>query len=117
MLARYFPRPVDVEEKHMVVVLIRHGKAEIAATPASEGKPDELRELTRDGKKKMRRAARGLLEICPKLDLIATSPLRRAVQTADVLAWAYRASAAGVPMVELQELTPGKRSAPVLAWL
>ena len=59
------------------------------------GKPDALRPLTRAGRKKMRRAARGLARLVPHLDALATSPLTRAVETGEIVARAIRPRAAG----------------------
>lgn len=101
----------------MQVLLIRHGRAESPDPKAPNGKADDLRKLTADGKKRMRRTTRGLPFICPKLDAIAHSPLPRAAQTAEIVAAAYKDAGADVPLVELRELSPGKRSALALAWL
>jgi phosphohistidine phosphatase len=61
----------------------------------------------------MRSVARGLHFIHPKLDLIASSPLVRATQTAAILAAAY----GRVPVIELAELAPGGTEDAVWAWL
>ena len=47
---------------------------------------DEKRDLTSEGRDRMREAARGLRKLGVELDLILTSPLVRAVETADVVA-------------------------------
>jgi phosphohistidine phosphatase len=66
----------------MQVLLVRHGVAE---EPGA--RPDEDRELTREGRRRMRRAARGLAAILSERpSVLATSPLRRARQTAEILA-------------------------------
>ena len=70
----------------MKLLLIRHAVAEEREDFAKTGDPDEQRPLTDVGRKKMKRAARGLAEIVDRIELIATSPLKRAVQTAEVLA-------------------------------
>jgi phosphohistidine phosphatase len=49
---------------------------------------DEKRALTSDGREKMREAARGLRKLGVELDLILTSPLVRAVETAEIVAGA-----------------------------
>jgi len=66
----------------ITLLLIRHGIAE----PRSAGTPDAERRLTREGKAKTQRAMRGLASICPELDAILTSPLPRALETAEILA-------------------------------
>jgi phosphohistidine phosphatase len=77
----------------MKLLLIRHGVAEDREEFAATGEPDEKRPLTDGGRKKMKRAARGLGGVVDRVDLIATSPLTRAVQTADVLAKEYSSAA------------------------
>lgn len=62
---------------------MRHGIAE-ARDPAS--KPDELRELTAQGKKRMRSAAAGLARLGVDPAEIVTSPLIRCRQTANIVA-------------------------------
>ena len=47
---------------------------------------DHKRALTNDGRSKMREIARGLARLGVRVDLILTSPLVRAVETADILA-------------------------------
>ena len=67
------------------VVLMRHGIAEDKG-----GKNDFDRELTDAGAKKMKKIARALAEIFPDADTLYSSPLVRAMQTAEHLASAYR---------------------------
>lgn len=69
--------------------------------------------MTADGKKKMRRAARGLRRLAPDIDRLVTSPYRRAMQTARILARAYEAQE---PVV-LQHLVPDAEPAAVARWL
>ena len=71
----------------MRLILIRHGKAE-NRDPKNKT-DDALRALTPDGKKKMRVAAKGLHRLYPHIDLLATSPLVRTVQTAEIIFAAY----------------------------
>jgi len=73
----------------MQLLVVRHAIAQDPAEYAQRHADDAGRPLTADGKKKMRKAARGLVELVPKLDLLATSPLTRAVETAAILAEAY----------------------------
>ncbi len=63
------------------VYLIRHG---IAAEP-SEYSHDEERPLTAKGYQKTKKVAQRLCEVGVKFDLILTSPLLRAYQTAKIL--------------------------------
>ena len=66
----------------MRLYLLRHGIAE-------EWRPDladEKRRLTAEGKRKVRLIARGLERMELELDLIVTSPLPRAKETAEIVA-------------------------------
>ncbi|TMQ03936.1 MAG: phosphohistidine phosphatase [Deltaproteobacteria bacterium] len=66
----------------MQLWMIRHAVAETAGP----GVEDAARELTEDGKAKLRRAVRGLRALDIRFDRILTSPWKRAVQTARQLA-------------------------------
>ncbi|MFP4143989.1 MAG: SixA phosphatase family protein [Phycisphaeraceae bacterium] len=66
----------------MLIVLFRHGIAE----PRQPGRPDADRALTGEGEQKTAEAARGLATMDLSVDALLTSPLRRARQTADLLA-------------------------------
>ena len=68
----------------MNIHLLRHG---IAAPLAEENDfRDEKRRLTPEGEIKLRRAAQGLKVLQVSFDLIASSPLIRARETAEVVA-------------------------------
>ena len=73
----------------MKLLLIRHGKAEDQDEFAKTGKPDEKRPLTEDGREEMEVIARGLKSLVDEIDVLATSPLTRARQTADAVAEQY----------------------------
>lgn len=63
--------------------LIRHGIAE----ERGDAWPDDAkRPLTEDGMSRMRKAARGLSRLGVAFDLVLTSPLVRARQTAEIVA-------------------------------
>jgi phosphohistidine phosphatase len=64
-----------------VIYLMRHG---IAEDHSASGR-DEDRVLTRDGAEKMQRATVGLAWLDVKPDAIWSSPLRRALQTAELV--------------------------------
>jgi phosphohistidine phosphatase len=66
------------------VVLLRHGIAE----PRGTG-PEETRPLTDEGHKKMKENARGLARLFSKAEAIISSPLKRAVQTAEHVVKAF----------------------------
>jgi phosphohistidine phosphatase len=73
----------------MRVLLIRHAIAEPRTEEGGSQPDDRLRELTPKGRRRMKRAARGLRAIEPQIDILATSPLARAAQTAAIVARAY----------------------------
>jgi len=63
--------------------LIRHGLAE----DRGDAWPDDAkRPLTEDGMARMRKAARGLARLGVTIDIVLTSPLVRARQTAEIVA-------------------------------
>jgi phosphohistidine phosphatase len=66
----------------MHLYVVRHGVAEVTAASGL----DRDRRLTGAGREKMRRAARGLARLGVTVDLLLTSPLPRASETADLLA-------------------------------
>jgi phosphohistidine phosphatase len=66
----------------MDLYLIRHGDAE----SISLAKPDHNRELTAKGRESIRKAAEMWKKIIKSFDVIASSPLIRAVQTAEIIA-------------------------------
>lgn len=97
----------------MKVAVIRHAIAEDRATFARTGQDDGLRPLTPKGRNKMRKAAQGLKRILPDIELIGSSPLVRALETARIVADCY-----GSPrMVKVPELAPGVAPEGCLDWL
>lgn len=66
----------------MLLLLWRHGPAGDAARWTQSGHDDASRPLTDEGRVKTRRAAKGLTELVSKLDVVASSPLVRARETA-----------------------------------
>jgi phosphohistidine phosphatase len=61
----------------------------------------------------MKRIARGLASMVSSFDIVGTSPLRRAVQTAELVCEAY----GGRKALEIPELSPGGRPAAMVGWL
>jgi phosphohistidine phosphatase len=84
----------------MELYIVRHGIAEEKFPDGT----DAARALTDEGRRKTARAARGLAALGVRPDLIVSSPLLRARQTAEVLAEALR-PAEGI--AEAQWLSPG----------
>jgi phosphohistidine phosphatase len=78
--------------------LVRHG----IAADAAPGFPDHARPLTAEGRARFRRLARAFARLGEPLDLVFTSPLVRAVQTAELLAGAIGRDDVGV----LEQLEP-----------
>jgi len=97
----------------MQLLVIRHAAAEDKEEWARTGKSDDERPLTADGTRDMAKTAKGLRTIVAEVDLIATSPLVRARQTADIVA-----SALGVQGVEVTDvLIPETPLSAFATWL
>lgn len=97
----------------MQLLLIRHAIAEDRDIFGKTGLPDEQRPLTAMGEDKMLKAARGLAYLLPDVDALVSSPLTRAVQTADILAEIY-------PLAQREQLavlSPGSSPQLLLDWL
>ncbi len=84
----------------MEILLVRHGVA-------ADGEPDSARPLTPEGRRKTRATARGLSTLF-EAELVATSPLKRAVQTAALL---------GRKVVVVDALIPDRPLQDALDWL
>ena len=96
----------------MKLVIIRHGPAGDRAEWEAERRDDRLRPLTADGKKEVRRVAKGLTTLLPQIDLLATSPLVRAGQTAEIVGSEYECET-----VTVESLAPGHDPEQVVKWL
>jgi len=94
----------------MIVYLVRHAIAEDRKTSK---KADAERPLTRDGIDRMKAAVRGLSVLGLAPDLVLTSPLRRARETAAILA----AGLGKITLEHLSALAPGGDPKAVLAAL
>jgi phosphohistidine phosphatase len=68
----------------MQLFLVRHAIAE-DLPPERAGRDDADRELTEEGKTRLRRAARGLRSLGIRFERVLTSPWKRAAQTARLL--------------------------------
>ena len=95
----------------MQLLLVRHGIAEDRETWAP--RDDDSRPLTEGGKRKLKEAAKGLQALVPKVDLLASSPLTRAMQTAMILARVYGRA----EPLKVDALIPGQHPPAFAAWL
>jgi phosphohistidine phosphatase len=95
----------------MKVLVVRHAAVADKEEFARTGKSDDLRPLTAPGKRDMREVTRGLREIVPGVDLLATSPLVRAVQTAEILGDSYKRK-----LVSIESLRPEARYEDLAIW-
>lgn len=95
----------------MLIYIVRHAWAEDRDQAAYPN--DDLRPLTAKGKKRFRRVAKRLRKRGFDPLHIATSPLVRCRQTADIIV----EDAPQQPSLdELDDLKPGSQLAPLLAW-
>ena len=89
--------------------LIRHGVAE----ERGDAWPDDSkRPLTEDGTSRMRKAARGLSRLGVAFDIVFTSPLVRARQTAEIVAGGLAPRPA---LVNIESLAPDAGYAALMA--
>jgi phosphohistidine phosphatase len=95
------------------LLVVRHAIAEDRVAFATSHKDDAARPLTPDGRRKMERAAVGLRELVPEIDLLAASPLKRAVETAEIISAAY----GDLRVERIAELAPGGGVDRVIVWL
>lgn len=84
----------------MRIYIVRHAIAEMRSISAR----DEDRALTPEGIDRMRRAAAGIKSLDFVPEVVWSSPLVRARQTADILLETF---GAGVPLLIRQDLAPG----------
>jgi len=97
----------------MNLLIIRHAIAEDKERFAATGRHDDQRPLTEAGRDKMRRAAEGLRTVIPRVAVLASSPLVRARETAEIVAPAV--SVARVEIVDA--LRPDRDVKELLDWL
>jgi phosphohistidine phosphatase len=81
------------------IYLVRHG---IAGDPDAWKGPDDSRPLNAKGRREFRATARAFAKLGQRIELLCTSPLVRAVQTAEVLADALELDEVTI----LEELRP-----------
>jgi len=96
----------------MKLLVVRHGAAMEREDFAITGESDDLRPLTDEGKAQMKLIAAGLRFEVAALDVLATSPLVRARQTAEIIAEAY-----GIPDSQVTDaLVPGASFDDFVSW-
>jgi phosphohistidine phosphatase len=89
----------------MYIYLLRHAIAVPRGTP---GYPNDDRPLTDEGKKKMMEEAKALVKVMDGIDIILTSPLARAKETAAIAAQALQAESKMEICSKLQPEYSGK---------
>jgi phosphohistidine phosphatase len=97
----------------MKLLLVRHAVAEPRVEEGGTQPDDALRALTARGRRRMEEIARALAWLSDPPDVLASSPLVRATETAAILADAFE----GVTPVSVPELEPGAGPEAVVKWL
>ena len=88
----------------MKILLVRHA----AAVPrGTRGVPDDERPLTPNGKAEFHEAARGLVRIAGRVDVLLTSPLPRARMTAEIIVRVFKRIALTVEPALARESVDG----------
>ena len=98
---------------YVQLLLIRHAIAEDRLSSDASGASDAARPLTARCRRRMQRASAALVVMLPAMDLLVSSPLVRARETADIIAFEY-------PNVRRHvscELAPAGRREELAAWL
>jgi phosphohistidine phosphatase len=97
--------------KQYELYIMRHG---IAVVRGADYADDSKRPLTPEGKKKVKEIANGLKRLGVVVDWIVTSPLVRAVETAEIVA---ESLAPNVPMDFCDALPPGGSAEALITFL
>jgi len=97
----------------MELLIVRHAIAEERDAFATTGRDDAERPLTSVGRRRFERGARGLRRIAPRIELLATSTLARAVETGGILQEACEIGR----VVRLRELAPTAAPEALVRWL
>lgn len=95
----------------MELYILRHG---IAVPRGTAGYPLDDRPLTDEGTRKFERAALGIIAVVPHPDLILTSPMKRALETAHITGRAFGTES---NIEQCEELRPGKSVKNLLLYL
>jgi len=92
--------------RYLELIILRHGEA---GTQNHSINNDSERALTAQGRREVQEIAKSLKSLKPDIDLVATSPLTRALETAEIVARAFSKSK---KLEQWDELKPeGERSA------
>jgi phosphohistidine phosphatase len=86
----------------MLIYLLRHA---IAAPRGIKPIPNDDRPLTEEGIEKMSKGAKGILRVVDEVDIVLTSPMARAVETARIVAKALHVES---KLQVCHELAPGR---------
>jgi len=97
----------------MRILLIRHAIAELPDLASSAAADDAKRSLTDAGRRRMRKNASRLRRLIKRLDVIGTSGLTRASETAALLGRSYKHAKSE----RVAALEPGGHPQAVLDWL
>jgi phosphohistidine phosphatase len=112
MTPKEAPANKDVQQTGYEFYIMRHG---LAVTRGSAGfSDDSKRPLTPEGKQKMRQISDGLSRLGFDVDWIVTSPLVRAVETAEIVA---ESLGKNVPMDFCDALSPGGSAEALISFL
>jgi phosphohistidine phosphatase len=95
------------------LLVIRHAIAEDKESFAVSGQPDTERPTTKKGRKRMKLGASGIRQLVPVIDLLASSPWRRAMETAGIVASRY----SDLNMVEAECLAGDASQSDLIEWL
>ncbi|MEX2208012.1 MAG: histidine phosphatase family protein [Myxococcota bacterium] len=96
----------------MDLLVIRHDVAE-PRDPTGGAHADAQRALSDSGRKRVRRAARALARLVGKVDVLASSGLLRADETANAIAEEF----GGLAVERVAALAPGAKPEAVADWL
>lgn len=99
----------------MRLLIVRHAIAQDREEFARTGESDDQRPLTSEGRWRMSRVAKGLRDIVPEIDVLATSPFVRTMQTAAIIADAYDLDEDSI--TTLPALAPDGKADTVVRWL
>jgi phosphohistidine phosphatase len=95
------------------LIIIRHAVAEEREDFAKKGLEDQLRPLTLKGRKRMQKVCVRLRDYVKDFDVIVSSPLTRARQTAEIVSQLYYEK----KVLEIPELVPQSPPQAFVKWL